>query len=212
MLGHFYVFMSACIRFWERLLHRVFDILVCLLLSMILYHDATAGDSSPTARTRPWGAISHGTPARCRCAEFRVLQNDLSVRTSFAILATKTLPVPSPPSWGTWWCVGHHCSRTTMGLAGAVMMAFALSGDFGMNGLLPLGGVFLRARAAVYGSVKPSSGACRCRIWTKQEADTHAKRHNRRILFSHQLPRTPKIRVNLGFAFRRNQFMIHTRF
>ena len=45
MLGHFYVFMSACM-IWERWLHRVFDILVCLLLSMILMsHDATAGDS-----------------------------------------------------------------------------------------------------------------------------------------------------------------------
>ena len=101
-----------------------------------------------------------------------------------------------------------------MGLAGAVMMAISMSSDFGMNGLLPLGGVFFAGGGlAIYGSVKLVQWRVPVhRIWTKQEADPHAKRHNRRILFSHQLPRTPKIRVNLGFAFRRNQFMIHTRF
>ena len=141
-------------------------------------HDATAGDSSPTGTDTTMETRYLTEHLRVvGGAEFRVLQNGISLSArQFAILTQQETIARALTNRRVGRMVGASGTTVvglTMGLAGAVMMAFALSSDFGMNGLLPLVVCFLRAEGSPFTVLlNSSSGACRCTVFGRSKRRT----------------------------------------
>ena len=149
-------------------------------------------------------------------ARFQVIQNGASLTAyQFATLTQQHTLAKEIAQHRRLRVVGGIVAGTMgvgVGLIGAALSI--LSMNFGEIGFFAVGaGLLISGGAIIYGAVKLVEVRIPVhRIWSRKEAGQHVVAHNRRLLFSRRVPRTSPLRLNLGFAFHRNQFMISTRF